>query len=142
MIRRVFVDADVILDLLLARQPFFPAAAELFLLIQGEQIEAWVSPLIFSNLFYILRKARSAAEAIAALRKLRLLVRVLPMDERTTDLALASSFTDFEDAVQYYAAVAGNLDALVTRNKEDYRSAKLPILNAAECVALHRSQSG
>jgi len=140
MIRRIFVDADVILDLLLARQPFFPAATELFLLIQDEQIEAWTSPLIFSNLFYILRKALSAPEAIAALRKLRLLVRVLPVDEQTTDLALASSFTDFEDAIQYYAAVSGNLDALVTRNKQDYRAAKLPILSAAECVALLRSE--
>jgi predicted nucleic acid-binding protein len=140
MIRRVFVDADVILDLLLARQPFFPAATELFLLIQNEQIEAWASPLIFSNLFYILRKALSAPEAVAALRKLRLLLRLLPVDERATDLTLASSFTDFEAAIQYYAAIAGNLDAIVTRNQQDYKPAKLPILNAAECVALFRSE--
>jgi predicted nucleic acid-binding protein len=142
MIRRVFIDADVILDLLLARQPFFPAANELFLLIQEERIEAYTSPLIFSNLFYILRKKLTAPEAIAALRKLRLLVRLLPVNERTTDLALASSFADFEDAIQYYAAVSGSLDALVTRNKEDYRAADLPILTAAECVALYHSQLG
>jgi predicted nucleic acid-binding protein len=142
MIRRIFVDSDIIFDLLLARQPFFPAATELFLAIQNKQVEAWASPLIFSNLFYILRKALSAPEAIAALRKLRLLVRLLPVDERTTDLALASSFTDFEDAIQYYAAVSGDLDALVTRNKQDYRSAELPILTAAECVALLSSEDG
>jgi len=141
MIRRVFVDTDVILDLLLARQPFYPAATELFLLIQNEQVEAWSSPLVFSNLFYILRKALSAPEAIAALRKLRLLVRLLSVDERTTDLALASSFTDFEDAIQYYAAVSGNLDALITRNKQDFRAAKLPILTAAECVASLQSDA-
>jgi len=97
--------------------------------------------LVFSNLFYILRKALSAPEAIAALRKLRLLVRLLPVDERTTELALASLFTDLEDAIQYYATVSGNLDALVTRNTKDFRAAKLPILTAAECVASLQSDA-
>jgi predicted nucleic acid-binding protein len=140
MNRRVFVDTDVILDLLLARQPFFTASTELFLLIQNQQIDAFVSPLIFSNLFYILRKALSGPEAIAALRKLRLLVGVLPMDERTIDLALASAFLDLEDGFQYYAALSGGLDAFVTRNKRDFRTAQIPVLTAAELVSLYRSQ--
>ena len=73
-------------------------------------------------------------------RKLRLLTHVLPIDEETIDLALASSFTDFEDAIQYYAALPQNLDAIVTRNKEDYRPAKLPILTAEECIGLFHSR--
>jgi predicted nucleic acid-binding protein len=137
---RVFVDTDVILDLLLARQPFFSAATDLFVRIQAGEIEGCVSPLIFSNLFYILRKELSAPMAVSALRKLKLLVRVLTVDERTIDLALASPFTDFEDAIQYYTALEHDLDAIVTRNKEDYRTAKLPILTAKECVELYRSQ--
>jgi predicted nucleic acid-binding protein len=137
---RIFIDTDVILDLLLAREPFFSAATRLFLLVQDGEIEGCVSPLIFSNLFYILRKELSASEAIAALRKLKLITRVLPVDERTIDLALASSFTDFEDAIQYYTALEQGLDAVVTRNKQDFKSAKLPILTAGECVELYRSR--
>jgi predicted nucleic acid-binding protein len=140
MIQRVFIDTDVILDLLLARQPFFPAATRLFLLVQAEEIQGCVSPLIFSNLFYILRKQMPAPAALSALRKLKLLTRVLPVDERTIDLALASSFTDFEDAVQYYAASSCGVDAIVTRNKRDYKTATLPILTAQECVELYLSQ--
>src|SRR6476660_2936370 len=104
MTARVFLDTDVILDLLLRREPFFAAAADLFLAVQDGRIEGCVSPLIFSNLFYILRQQRSATESLAALRKLKLLVRVLPVDEKILDLALASSFKDFEDALQYYTA--------------------------------------
>jgi predicted nucleic acid-binding protein len=137
---RIFIDTDVILDLLLAREPFVPGATRLFLLIQDSKIEGFVSPLIFSNLFYVLRKKLSGPEALAALRKLRLLTHVLPIDEETIDLALASSFTDFEDAIQYYAALPQNLDAIVTRNKEDYRPAKLPILTAEECIGLFHSR--
>jgi predicted nucleic acid-binding protein len=140
MIQRVFIDSDVILDLLLAREPFFPAATRLFSLVQEEKIEGCVSALIFSNLSYILRKRMPAAKALAALRKLRLLTSVVPVDERTIDLALASSFTDFEDAIQYYAALSFEVEAIVTRNHQDYKAATLPILTAEECVELYRSQ--
>lgn len=137
---RVFVDADIILDLLLSRQPFLSAARSLFLLIQKKGVEGYTSPLILSNLFYILRKGSSGPQAVSTLRRMRLILRVLPMDERTVDLALASSFTDLEDAFQYYAAVDQNLDALITRNKKDYRSSELAVLNAKEFVTLYRSQ--
>jgi predicted nucleic acid-binding protein len=137
---RVFIDTDVILDLLLAREPFFSAATRLFLLVQDRKVEGCVSPLSFSNLFYILRKELSGPEAIAALRKLKLLTSVLLIDERTIELALASSFTDFEDAIQYYSALSNEVDVIVTRNKRDYKTAKLLVLTAEECVELHRSQ--
>jgi predicted nucleic acid-binding protein len=137
---RIFIDADIILDLLLAREPFFSGATRLFSLVQDGEIEGCVSPLIFSNLFYVLRKELSGPEAVSALRKLRLLTNVLPVGEETIDLALASSFTDFEDAIQYYAALAQDLDAIVTRNKQDYRPAKLPILTAEECIQVFFSR--
>jgi predicted nucleic acid-binding protein len=138
---RVFVDTDVILDLLLGREPFFSAAADLFLAIQEGRIEGCLSPLIFSNLFYILRQQMPASEAVSTLRKLKLLVRILPVDEQVLDLALASSFTDFEDAIQYYTALTNKASALVTRNKRDYREAKIPILDARECVELYAATS-
>lgn len=134
--RRVFVDSDVILDLLLAREPFFPAAADLFLLFQEGRAEGFTSPVVFANLFYILRQGMSAPEAIATLRKLRLLLGILPVDEAIIDRGLASSFADFEDAIQYYTAVALHLDAVVTRNKKHYKGAEIPILDAAECFQL------
>ena len=88
---RVFVDTDVILDLLLPRPAFLAEASRLFALIQNGEIEACTSPLVFSTLFYILTKELSGEGAIQALRKLRVLLRVLPVDEQMIDLALASS---------------------------------------------------
>ena len=137
MTRRVFVDSDVILDLLLAREPHAASATQLFALFQDGELEGFVSPVIFSNLFYILRQGMPGPEARAALRKLRLLLHVLPVDEETIDRALASSFSDFEDAIQYYTAVEHEMSALVTRNRKHYRDARIPILDAEECIRLH-----
>ncbi len=130
--RRVFIDTDVILDLFLERQPFFEASAGLFMELQAKRLSGSVSPLIFSNLFYILRKELSKEGALDALRKLRLLVGVLPIDSAIVDRALASSFTDFEDAMQYYTAAAHEVDAIITRNKRDFRHSRLPVYTASE----------
>ena len=133
---RVFVDSDVILDLVLKREPHFSAAARLFLLIQGGELQGYTSSLAFANLFYILRKQGSREQAVTSLRKLRLLISVLGVDERVVDLALASAFNDFEDAIQHFAALESGLDAIVTRNQRDYSASRLPVLSPEECVEL------
>jgi predicted nucleic acid-binding protein len=137
MFRRVLVDTDVVLDLLLGRQPFYPSASRLFVAFQEGQLEGHVSSLAFSNLFYLLRKEEGGGpEAIAILRKLRLVTRVLTVNEKIIDLALASTFTDFEDAIQYFAAAQWELDAIVTRNRRDYKASKIAIVSAEECLEL------
>jgi predicted nucleic acid-binding protein len=136
MFRRVLVDTDVVLDLLLGREPFFPAATRLFDAFQEGRLEGHISSLAFSNLFYILRKQVPGPEAVGILRKLRLISRVLPVDEKIIDLALASTFADFEDAIQYFAAAEQGLDAIVTRNRRDYKASKIAIVNAEECLEL------
>jgi predicted nucleic acid-binding protein len=137
MFQRVLVDTDVILDLLLARQPFYPSASRLFVAFQKGRLEGHVSSLAFSNLFYLLRKGEGGGpEAIAILRKLRLITRVLTVNEKIIDLALASTFTDFEDAIQYFAAAEWELDAIVTRNRRDYKASQIAIVNAEECLEL------
>ncbi len=137
--RHVFIDADIILDLFLERRPFFDDSAGLFMKLQERKLSGSVSPLIFSNLFYILRKELSKQEALDALRKLRLLVDVLPIDCAIVDRALASSFTDFEDAMQYYTASAHGVDAIITRNKKDFRHARLPVFTAGEWLQENRA---
>jgi predicted nucleic acid-binding protein len=136
MIQRVLVDTDVILDLLLAREPFFPAATRLFVAFQEARLEGHISSLAFSNLFYLLRKQTSGPEAVAILRKIRLVTHVLPVDEKIIDRALASTFADFEDAIQYFAAADRDLDAIVTRNRRDYKASQIAIVNAEECLEL------
>lgn len=132
MSTRIFVDSDVILDLVACRQPFYQDAAKLFSLADAGRLTICSSSLIFANLFYILRKQSSSTAAVAVLQKLRLLITVLPVTEKIIDLALASTFTDFEDAVQYYAAVEQGIPVLITRNTRDYRNSSLTICKPCE----------
>jgi predicted nucleic acid-binding protein len=121
MSNRVFIDSDVILDLLCKREPFYPDAAELFTLGDQGTIELVTTSVVFANVFYILRKALGIDKAKELLRKLRILVGIVPVCEKTVDLALNSKFSDFEDGMQYFTARENGIKVLLTRNTKDYR---------------------
>ncbi|MDD5672624.1 MAG: PIN domain-containing protein [Chitinivibrionales bacterium] len=135
---KVFIDSDIILDLIQERE-YYSDAVRLFTLVEENKIKAYVSPLIFANLFYILRKQESAKFALHVLVRLKALVRVLTINEKTIELALSSGFKDFEDAIQYYSALEENIEYLVTRNKDDYKKSGIIICNAKEYLALQIS---
>ena len=68
------------------------------------------------------------------LNNFRQLSQITTADERVVDAALASSFDDYEDALQYYSALTRNADVIVTRNKKDFTSASIPVLSPAELL--------
>lgn len=122
---KVFVDTDVILDLLAQRIPFFHFSAVLFTFAEMKKLELYTSPLILANTFYILRKQIGNNEAKNALRKLRILLHVIDSSESIIDKALNSDFTDFEDAIQYYTALDHGIKIILTRNVRDYKNASV-----------------
>ena len=129
---KVFVDSDVILDLLAKREPHYRSAAILFSQVEKGALQAFISPLILANLFYILRKSTSNARAKETLKKFKTLVQILPVNDKTMEQALNSEFPDFEDAVQYYTAIESEIKILITRNKKDYKKAAMTICTAEE----------
>jgi len=142
MKEKIFVDTDIVLDLLAKREPHYIYSAELFSLADQQEISAYVSSLTFANLFYIIRKYTSRKESIKTLSKLKILVNILPVDERIISLALASDFEDFEDAIQYYAAVENNLEIILTRNIKDYKKAEITVITAEEYLKYRKSRAG
>ena len=129
---KVFVDSDIILDLLAQREPYFEYAAKLFTLIDQQKIKAYTSPLIFANLHYLLKKLTSNTAALKSLRKLKTLINILPVDERVIEQALNSDFNDFEDAIQYFTAINSGINFILTRNKVDYKKSKIAISTSEE----------
>ena len=134
--KNVFIDTDIILDLFSKRMPFYVHAALLFNLIDAGKLRGYVSSLIFSNLFYILRKEKSRKQAISILNKLKILVTVLPVDGKIIQLALSSGFNDFEDAIQYYTAKQHKIDFIITRNIKDYKLSDIQAITAAEFIKI------
>ncbi|TSA41446.1 MAG: PIN domain-containing protein [Verrucomicrobiales bacterium] len=133
---KIFLDTDVALDHLADRQPFAEYAHRLFALAETGELTVCVSSLSFSNLYYILRKLKGHADALALLGKLKLLARVSAVTETEINSALSSSFKDFEDAIQHFAAKAeGDVTAIITRNKTDYATSEIPVMSPDEFLA-------
>jgi predicted nucleic acid-binding protein len=141
MTDKIFVDSDIILDLIQERENYSDAVL-LFTLIEENKVKGYVSPLIFANLFYILRKQESNKFAMQVLIRLKALVHILTINDKIIELALSSGFKDFEDAIQYYSALEENLKYLITRNKEDYKKSGIIICNAKEYLAIRASNLG
>jgi predicted nucleic acid-binding protein len=129
---KVFVDTDIILDLLGNREPFYVHSANLFSTGDRNEIAIFVSSLTFANLNYILSKQFSTEQARKTLLKFKTLVTVLAVTDKVIELALSSGFKDFEDAIQYFTATENNIKTLLTRNLKDYKSAEIPIMTAEQ----------
>jgi len=136
--KKIFIDTDIILDLLLERDPFYEFSSKLFIKVENKEIEGYVSSLIFSNLFYIIRKIKGIDEAKIILRKLKYLVNVLAINDKIIELSLDSNFSDFEDGIQYYVSLENNLDIIITRNKDDYKYSKIPVFTAEEYLDIYK----
>ena len=132
--KKVFVDTDIVLDLLAERQPNYPFAAKLFTLSDKGKVNLSVSAITFSNLNYILAKQFSNEKARQILTTFKVLVKILSVDEKIIELSLSSDFSDFEDAIQYYTAIENNITTLLTRNLKDYKTAKISVMTAEDYV--------
>lgn len=129
---KVFVDTNIILDWLGNRAPFFKYAKELFLKGERAEIELLVSTISFVNTQYILRKQIGKEKAKQTLAAIRTICTICASGEKEIDLALVSSFTDFEDAVQYYSALNNAAKVIITRNPKDFIHSQIPIMSAEE----------
>ena len=129
---KVFVDTDIVLDLLSNREPFYSHSAQLFSEADKGKIRIHVSSLTFSNLNYILSRQYSVDQARKKLLKFKTLVTVLSVTDKVVELALSSDFKDFEDVLQYFTAIENNLKTLLTRNLKDYKTADITVMTAEQ----------
>jgi predicted nucleic acid-binding protein len=133
--KKLFVDTNIVLDLLSRREPFYEEAATLFSLADRKQIALTVSSLTIANTGYVLLRQMDANKAKSVLRKLRLIVKTLPLDDKVITLALNDeTFTDFEDGLQYFTAIENGQELIITRNLKDFKNSKLPTMTAKQFI--------
>jgi predicted nucleic acid-binding protein len=132
MKEHIFVDTDIILDLLGNRHPFYDYSASLFSEADKDNVKLCVSSLSFSNLNYLLSRQYSGPQARKILQKFKTLVSVLAVTDKIVDLALSSDFQDFEDGLQYFTAIENGIRILLTRNLKDYKTANISIMTAEQ----------
>ena len=126
---KVLIDTDIILDFFFDRQPFSEYASKVFSLCELKVIQGYVTPVIYSNIYYLLRQTAKHEKVIEKLNQLLTITDVLIMDKDVIVMALNSKFQDFEDALQNYSAVkTGSIDVILTRNVKDFKNSELGVL--------------
>ena len=133
--RRIFLDTNVILDLLAKRNPFYDSIAKLASLADLKKVILIAAPISFTTADYVLSKYDSRENVLIKLRKFKVICEVCTIDEATIEKALNSEFQDFEDAVQYFSALQADCSIIVTRNEKDFKYSSLPIMTAEEYLS-------
>lgn len=129
MMKKVFLDTNVLIDYLARRGQFFQSAAQIVQLGQERQCQLLVSALSFATASFILESHHKLTNEVIVQKFAQFvkMCNVTPVDSLIIDEAIASRFSDFEDAMQYYSAIREGADAIITRNSDDFDAANIEI---------------
>lgn len=133
--KRIFLDTNILIDLLSKRIPFYEEAAILFSMADKKQIELFVSSLTIANTSNVLLRQMDSTKAKSVLGKLMLILGILPLDDKIIGLTLHDdAFSDFEDGLQYFMALENSMDIIISRNLKDFRNSMLPVMTAKQFI--------
>ena len=130
---KVYVDTNILVDLVCSREEFLADAQYLFALGYAGKIQLSLSSLSFVNTIYISRKYRFPIEEVKeSLSRIATFIEIAGLTEDVVKWALSCDWNDYEDATQYQSALLVNADCIVTRNKKDYSKSTVPVYSVAE----------
>lgn len=132
---RLFLDTNIMLDLLGERVPHYDSIAKIATLSDMGEVKLTVSALAYSTIFYVLSKYESSNVVKEKLRRFKIISEISDLTESIIEKSLASDFTDFEDALQYHCALKADCNVLITRNGKDFRLSKIPVMTGEEFLA-------
>jgi predicted nucleic acid-binding protein len=122
---KVLIDTDVILDFFFDRKPFSEEASRLLSLCEKGEVKGFVTSIMLSNVYYLLRKTANHEKVI---ENLKMLMNTTT-NKKTVIEALNSEFKDFEDALQNFSAINDKeIKVIITRNSKNYKSSTLSIM--------------
>lgn len=132
----VLVDTNILLDVIQRRQPHDVAATRVWDLVERKAVDGYVSAISFNNVFYVARKKAGVGPAMDAVRAVRSVFKVVPLDDELLEQAITATTEDLEDAIQAAAARRVGADHLVTRNGKDFAPFEVSAVTAEEFLAL------
>jgi predicted nucleic acid-binding protein len=138
MIKKVFIDTDIVLDVALAREPFFSASKMVLAMAENNIIIGNISSNCIANIYYILRKSGGDSNARKFILNVVKYIAVITIDHQNVLEALKSKFSDFEDALQHYSAIENQCEYIITRNIEDYRNSKIKVVLPEEFISMYQ----
>ena len=133
--RAVFVDTNVILDVLLQNEGFWQYSLRIFQLAELGKVNAYVSASSMTDIFYIVRKKLTVPVARKAIEKLLELFLIVEVNGDDLRGAMALPIDDFEDALQAWSAQKANVETLITRDVDGFANIGIPVISPADFPA-------
>ena len=133
----VFVDTNILLDVLARREPFYAESAQVWTLAETGRVAGFTSTLSLPNLFYLVRQSEGPKAARKALSILRDIFHLVPLDAQIVNQAIDAEIKDFEDAIQFFSAIRAGASSLITRNPKDFPRRDVAIQTPVEFLATH-----
>ena len=137
MIKKIFIDSDVILDVATGRMPFAEHSKIALSLIENGYALGVISSNSITNIYYVLRNTSPNDKARLFIKTILKYISIITVDHDSVLTALDSKFLDFEDGVQNYCALKNQCDLILTRNIKDYSNSELQVLEPGEFIALY-----
>ncbi len=131
---KLMVDTNVILDVWLAREPFWQDSARLLAKLETNKAEGYICPTTITTLHYLGRKTLGERNTRELLESLLSICKIGKLSSKIFKEALSSEVKDFEDAVIEAVSLASKVDAIATRNIKDYKHSRIPVLEPAAIV--------
>jgi len=129
---RLFIDTNIMLDLLGERLPYYDSIAKIASLADSAEVTIVASALSYSTVAYLLSKYESMEKVKEKLRKFKIISEISDLDEKTIEKGLNSTFSDFEDGLQYLCALKSDCTIILTRNQKDFKASNIPVMSADE----------
>lgn len=126
---KVLIDTDVLMDFFFDREPYAEYATELLNSCANKEIQGFTTPVIVSNVYYLLRKTAKHSMIVEKIKQLLTIIEIVKMDKNVVLNALNSEFKDFEDALQNFSAIENEqIKIILTRNLKDFKKSELAIM--------------
>ena len=136
--RKIFIDTNILLDVILRRADFYQQAAAIWADCESRKVQGYVSAISLNNMHDIMRKMVTPDVALEYIRLVLNVFSIVPLDESILRLAVDLPQKDFEDAIQTFSAVQIKADCIVTRDKSHFSGNYMPVINPAEYADLLR----
>ena len=132
----LFIDTNILLDVIFNRQPFLDDAKKIFSMVSKEDTEGFIANISVLNAHYIVSGHLNRKKADKAVALILELFELVQADDHVLRCALNSGLKDFEDAVQYFCAVKCDADYIITRNIKDFPLNDIPVLTPDEFLRI------
>jgi predicted nucleic acid-binding protein len=139
---RILLDTNVVLDVLLKREPWQADASALWQAVDGGQLTAYIPASAVTDIFYVARRLTDIVRARRSVQVCLDAFNVGTVDRAVLERAQVLSGSDFEDNVQIACAESNELDAIVTRDPSDYEGSPIAVWSPAECLKNLQDKAG